>query len=75
MGKILVLDFFRNFIFFTEGSCEHIMNDQALLIISIMTEKWFRKIVFNLTGVHMCSLILYAINKNVFFYMPDTIGF
>ena len=27
MGKIFVLDFFRNFIFFTEGSCEHIMNE------------------------------------------------
>ena len=29
------------------------MSDQALLIISIMTEKWFRKIlfIFNLTGV------------------------
>ena len=53
MGKILVLDFFRNFIFFTEGSCEQIMNDQALLIISIMAEKWFRKIlfIFNLTRV------------------------
>ena len=30
------------------------MNDQVLLIISIMTEKWFRKFlfIFNLTGVY-----------------------
>ena len=42
------------------------MNDhQALLIISIMTEEWFRKIVFifNLTGVEIsnavaCSLLI-----------------
>ena len=59
MEKILVLDFFRNFIFFTEGSCEWIMNDQAVLMISIMTEKWFRKIlfIFNLTGVYPIRII------------------
>ena len=47
--KILVLDCFRNFIFFTEGSCELIMNDQALLIISIMTENDLEKSYLFLT--------------------------
>ena len=39
--------------FFTEGSCEYVMNDHVLLYISTVTGKWFRKFVFNfnLTGV------------------------
>ena len=45
------------------------MNDQALLIISIMTEKWFRKIVFifNLSGVY-CN----TVNN---FWFKDTVNF
>ena len=53
IGKIFIIDFSQNFIFFTEGSCEDVMNDHVLLNISTVTGKWFRKFEFNfnLTGV------------------------
>ena len=61
MGKKIALDVFRNLIFVTEGSCEWLMDDRALLIISIMAKKWFRKIlfVFNLTGVMFYNNLYY----------------
>ena len=51
--KIFTIDFSQNFIFFTERSCEDVMNDHVLLNISTVTGKWFRKFLFNfnLTGV------------------------
>ena len=59
-GKIFIIDFSQHFIFFTEGSCEDVMNDHVLLNISTVTGKWFRKFVlnFNLTGVY-CMLHIY----------------
>ena len=45
------------------------MNDQALLIISIMTEKWFRKFlfIFNLTGVYYHLIMSSFIEDKNFF--------
>ena len=43
--KLFIIDFFQNFIIFTEGSCENVMNDHVLLNISPVTQKWFRKLI------------------------------
>ena len=40
------MNFFQNFIFFTEGFCKYVTNDHVLLNISTVTGKWFRKFVF-----------------------------
>ena len=45
--KSFIIDFSQNFIFFTGGPCEDVMNDHVLLNISTITGKWFRKLVFN----------------------------
>ena len=53
IGKIFNIDFFQNFIFFTERSREYVKSDHIFLNKSTVTGKWFRKFVFNfnLTGV------------------------
>ena len=37
IGKIFIIDIFQNLIFFTEGSCEYVMNDHILLNMSAVT--------------------------------------
>ena len=40
-GKTLIINFFQHFIYFSEGSCEHITNGH-----STVTMKWFRNDAF-----------------------------
>ena len=52
IGKIFIIEFFQNVIFFTDRFCEYVMNYRVLLNISTVIGKLFRRFVFNfnLTG-------------------------
>ena len=43
MGKIFILIFIWQFIFFAEGSCDNVKNNVVLLIAPMIIVKYFRK--------------------------------